>query len=182
MSQVITLYHTNSKEKCNDFLSNSKLIIADENGGPWLGKGMYFWDNLSNSHYWAKEKIRKEKLSECTILSVVVEYNLENLLDLTDLEVTNRIYDLWFLYCERNHNSTRKDLGVILNILFRTLSELSEKYHIIKAIGNNYNVNSNLLNNNYSKRIGISINAKTIYNVRVSHIIKSKSQKEVYYG
>ena len=57
--QIIKGYHCNDLERTKKFVENKELIMTQEDGY-WLGKGMYFWDNLSNAHYWKKEKERKD--------------------------------------------------------------------------------------------------------------------------
>lgn len=182
MKQSITLYHANSHAKCEDFLKNKQeLIIADEHGGKWLGKGMYFWDNLSNAHYWCKEKIRKEKIPYCSIVTVVACFEHENMLDLSDFEEHERIYNLWIKYCEITNTPSKEDIGTVLNTLFNALPEFHNKYHIIKAIGSNYVVHSQLIDNYNNKKVSISLKSKVIYNIRVAHIISEREIKEIYY-
>lgn len=181
MDQIITLYHTNSKEICEDFL-NSKinLYISDQDGGQWLGAGMYFWDNLSNAKYWGNQKLKR--FSECHIIYVNAHFDLDNLLDLTDLDVSDYIFQIWEKYCERTHTNLYTDLGVVLNTLFNILPKMNEKYHLIKAIGNNYTTKSDLFENTNHRRICVSLSGKVIYNIRKEHIIKEKKLKEIYYG
>ena len=40
----IDVYHTNDRLKVKNFLKTNELIISKDTN--WLGKGMYFWDNL----------------------------------------------------------------------------------------------------------------------------------------
>lgn len=181
MDQVITLYHTNSPEICNDFLNNKiQLYVSDQNGGQWLGAGMYFWDNLSNARYWGNQKLKR--ISQCHIICVNVQFDRSNLLDLTDLETSDYIIELWEKYCEKTNTDFRSDLGCVLNTLFNAISELNNKFYLIKAIGNNYSTKSDLFEKTYHKKIRVSLSGKVIYNIRKEHIIKEKELKEIYYG
>ena len=53
LAPMIKVYHCNSEEKCNDFIIRKKLLESNHPYDSfWLGKGMYFWDNLGNAKYW----------------------------------------------------------------------------------------------------------------------------------
>ena len=54
----VNVYHANDRLKVENFLETNELIISKDTN--WLGKGMYFWDNLSNARYWKNEKLRKK--------------------------------------------------------------------------------------------------------------------------
>ena len=47
----IYLYHCNTKNKCKNFLNNVLKLIESNHkyDDYWLGRGMYYWDNLGNA-------------------------------------------------------------------------------------------------------------------------------------
>ena len=58
LAPMIKVYHCNSEEKCNDFIIRKKLLESNHPYDSfWLGKGMYFWDNLGNAKYWRKKNV-----------------------------------------------------------------------------------------------------------------------------
>ena len=68
LAPIIKVYHCNSEEKCNDFIIRKKLLESNHPYDSfWLGKGMYFWDNLGNAKYWRKEKLKKNKSQNLNI-------------------------------------------------------------------------------------------------------------------
>ena len=89
----IDVYHTNDRLKVKIFLKTNELIISKDTN--WLGKGMYFWDNLLNAKYWKNEKLRKRETTDIKIIKGKIF--LEKLLDLTDEETVKYIDDIWSL-------------------------------------------------------------------------------------
>ncbi len=125
-------YHTNSKEKCERYINEG--IFIESKDIKWLGCGMYFWDNISNAIYWREEKIRKMEAAELLIIKANVL--IEELLDLTDLQVLEFINQMWDLYCERINRKKRKaPMGKKLDALFKMFEELDESYSVMKVNG-----------------------------------------------
>ena len=85
------LYHCNDKTRCQKFLDNKKFMIESKEDGIWLGNGMYFWDNLSNAKFWYRKKQQKHD----ELLIVQSNVYTDFLLDLTDLDVCNKMEQLW---------------------------------------------------------------------------------------
>jgi hypothetical protein len=130
-------YHTNNSERCFSFMEekgdDAKIIIGfDET---WLGEGMYFWDNLSNAKYWARQKLRKHQ--EIKTVSIVKGHViLDALLDLTDNDILTTIDKLWLSYCSKHKNINKySPLGIKINTLFRVYKSLNQKYDSIKVFG-----------------------------------------------
>lgn len=59
--QALILYHCNKQEECLKFLNKQDYLISSQEDGIWLGKGMYFWDNISNARFWKREKLKPKK-------------------------------------------------------------------------------------------------------------------------
>lgn len=128
------LYHCNDKTRCQKFLDNKKFMIESKEDGIWLGNGMYFWDNLSNAKFWYRKKQQKhDKL-------LIVQSNVytDFLLDLTDLDVCNKMEQLWNKVYKENEIKIPKDkitLGVKLNYLYDYYDMFKDVYQVIKVIG-----------------------------------------------
>ena len=111
------LYHCNDKTRCQKFLDNKKFMIESKEDGIWLGNGMYFWDNLSNAKFWYRKKQQKHD----ELLIVQSNVYTDFLLDLTDLDVCNKMEQLWNKVYKENEIKIPKDkitLGVKLNYLY----------------------------------------------------------------
>lgn len=105
------LYHCNDKTRCQKFLDNKKFMIESKEDGIWLGNGMYFWDNLSNAKFWYRKKQQKHD----ELLIVQSNVYTDFLLDLTDLDVCNKMEQLWNKVYKENEIKIPKDkitLGV----------------------------------------------------------------------
>lgn len=128
------LYHCNDKTRCQKFLDNKKFMIESKEDGIWLGNGMYFWDNLSNAKFWYKKKQQKHD----ELLIVQSNVYTDFLLDLTDLDVCNKMEQLWNKVYKENEIKIPKDkitLGVKLNYLYDYYDMFKDVYQVIKVIG-----------------------------------------------
>lgn len=95
----IIVYHTNDVKRSEEFLTNNKYIIISEDLD-WLGKGMYFGDNISNAKYWIQKK--KKDYEEIMITESIIA--LDENLDLTDDSILIRIEELWKEFCIKENN------------------------------------------------------------------------------
>ena len=128
------LYHCNDKTRCQKFLDNKKFMIESKEDGIWLGNGMYFWDNLSNAKFWYRKKQQKHE----ELLIVQSNVYTDFLLDLTDLDVCNKMEQLWNKVYKENEIKIPKDkitLGVKLNYLYDYYDMFKDVYQVIKVIG-----------------------------------------------
>lgn len=128
------LYHCNDKTRCQKFLDNKKFMIESKEDGIWLGNGMYFWDNLSNAKFWHRKKQQKHD----ELLIVQSNVYTDFLLDLTDLDVCNKMEQLWNKVYKENEIKIPKDkitLGVKLNYLYDYYDMFKDVYQVIKVIG-----------------------------------------------
>lgn len=128
------LYHCNDKTRCQKFLDNKKFMIESKEDGIWLGNGMYFWDNLSNAKFWYRKKQQKHDELLIEQSNVYTDF----LLDLTDLDVCNKMEQLWNKVYKENEIKIPKDkitLGVKLNYLYDYYDMFKDVYQVIKVIG-----------------------------------------------
>ncbi len=128
------LYHCNDKTRCQKFLDNKKFMIESKEDGIWLGNGMYFWDNLSNAKFWYRKKQQKHD----ELLIVQSNVYTDFLLDLTDLDVCNKMEQLWNKVYKENEIKIPKDkitLGAKLNYLYDYYDMFKDVYQVIKVIG-----------------------------------------------
>ena len=121
----IDVYHTNDRLKVKNFLETNELIISKDTN--WLGKGMYFWDNLSNAKYWKNEKLRKRETTDIKIIKGKIF--LEKLLDLTDEETVKYIDDIWSFISKFSEIQKIKiekaELGRKLDVIFDFYKNIS---------------------------------------------------------
>lgn len=186
----LKLYHSNIDHICRDFVDGNIDLIKSVEDGHWLGDGMYFWDNLSNAKYWKKRKEKDKRNANNKILIIESIVFLDNLLDLSDLDICNKIEELHFkIYSRmnnRNYNIYRElTLGYKLNLIYEKVPDFYKKYNVIKIIAKYNNSPKNKLYNfsvNNSK-IEPTSSVKTIYNVKSKEAIGYKCIREdEYYG
>lgn len=167
-------YHANNYDKTRAFVDRGELAFSEDTD--YLGYGMYFWDNISNAKYWAKQKIKKDRLRYCYIstANVIVE---EPILDLTDKNTLRLIRDLWLEFCKLQGAEKSQPLGVVLDTLYEYFDESLGQMKVAKCIGSYERWSKNKflleLKNNY-----IDDRPKTIYTVKCSSKTRNHKDKE----
>ncbi|WP_448860687.1 hypothetical protein [Clostridium sp.] len=173
----LVLYHCNDEKRCSRFVNSDKYMIVSHEDGSWLGQGMYFWDNLGNAKYWMGEKRRKEPSQKYEIVKARV--SMEQLLDLTDIEVCEALQKLWD-ECEQKMNlpkGEKAELGLKLNTLCRNIEMFNNAYHVYKVFGK-YNRTPKIRFITYdltSDKVEPILSIKTIYNVKKHEAILEKA-------
>lgn len=159
-------YHANTKDKILNCLANKNLIEYKDTD--WLGKGMYFWDNIGNAHYWKNEKIRKEEGTEIEILQANIY--IDEVLDLTDTQNLKFINNLWERFVSGNlkKDIPQNQLGKRLDYLFEAFSD-KFSYGVIKAYGKYKTEHTTFYS--FFKGSNISIRNKIIYSVKKNECI-----------
>lgn len=176
----IYLYHCNTKNKCKNFLNNVLELIESNHkyDDYWLGRGMYYWDNLGNAKYWKKDKIRKNPNEEFVIIKSFV--SLEKLLDLTDNDVADKIEVLWKELSNQNlenkYLKNKVPIGAKLDFIYKKMDDFQKIYNIIKIIGINYKSKNNFFDERKNNAIKPSSTVKIIYNVKDSSCIIKKGE------
>lgn len=161
-------YHANDKERVLKFISDD-INIINSNDTLWLGDGMYFWDNKSNSEYWRKEKKKKESDKEFSILKS--NLYIDQILDLTDLNTLKEMEALWDEFRKKSKHRKYYPLGQKINILFNYYEELPQAYKIIKVFGRYaYTPTINFFRMNRQSKI-----CEPIYDVKAIYCVKDKS-------
>lgn len=175
--QVLILYHCNKQEECLKFLNKQDYLISSQEDGIWLGKGMYFWDNISNARFWKREKIKRESNSQLSI--VCIKANGDRILDLTDLEVCNKIADIWIKLSEKGKIKFENEpLGKKLNVLYEIFPDFIKMYPMIKI----YGMYSKTPKNNLfsydirTQKAEPTLISKCIYSIKDSKCILEKEQ------
>lgn len=161
-------YHTNDEKRVSEFIANRTDVINSEDTC-WLGYGMYFWDNKSNTEYWLKEKIRKEKGQKYSILKA--NLCIDKILDLTDLNTLNEMENLWNSFCEKSGHKKNCTLGKKIDLLFKFYDNLPRNYSIIKVFGRYVHTPRN----NFIRMRRHSIVCEPIYDIKVIYCVKDKS-------
>ncbi len=177
--QNLILYHCNDFFRCHRFVHTEDYMIVSKEDGNWLGTGMYFWDNLANAEYWMRKKNRKEPYKNYSI--VAAEIYLDQLLDLTDINVCNKIGRLWEEYQKKNVINDAKEygLGYKLNILFQSIPFFRDNFYVAKVYGKYNNTPKNKLwtYNVRGNRAEPTASVKCIYCVRNQAAIGEKEMK-----
>ena len=171
--QIIKGYHCNDLEKTKNFIENKELVMTSENGH-WLGSGMYFWDNLSTAHYWKSEKIRKDPTKSYEVCIAFIGLD-DTFLDLTDLDIANKIQELWEELAKEKKWDSKAPLGLKLNLLYDAMPF----FDVIKVSGSYPRAKKgNLIQYNPSKRCPQPTeNSRIIYSVKSDkHIIATEVQ------
>jgi len=169
MIENIIVYHTNTKDEIDKFVSHKKMIYHDDTH--YLGHGMYFWDNQGNAKYWARKKLRERMdLDEVFIAQARLIFNTP-VLDLTDTDVIKKVRELWIEYCDKLEEKNKNQFfGTILNIL-REYFPILDEMKISKCHGDY----SKHKKNGFLVRLGnksyIDSRPKTIYSVRCESVI-----------
>ena len=166
----IDVYHANDELKIENFLKTNELIISKDTN--WLGKGMYFWDNLSNAKYWKNEKLRKRETTDIKIIKGKIF--LEKLLDLTDEETVKYIDDIWSFISKFSEIQKIKiekaELGRKLDVIFDFYKNIPGKeskifdYNVIKCLGS---YRKNLMGSlDLFSESNLTLSNKIIYSVK----------------
>lgn len=166
----IDVYHTNDRLKVKNFLKTNELIISKDTN--WLGKGMYFWDNLSNAKYWKNEKLRKRETTDIKIIKGKIF--LEKLLDLTDEETVKYIDDIWSFISKFSEiqkiEIEKAELGRKLDVIFDFYKNIPGKeskifdYNVIKCLGS---YRKNLMGSlDLFSESNLTLSNKVIYSVK----------------
>lgn len=175
MEAKAILYHSNEESKCNEFITNDDFLIMSKNkyDDIWLGYGMYFWDNLGNAKWWKNSQMHRNSKSIYRIVAANV--SLERLLDLTDIDITNKFNELWNETCKKIGEKDNVGLGKKLNCLFEMFN-LEKTYDIIKVFGKyNRMPNKGFIQFDYkSSNPEPTIATKCIYSVRNVNCIIEK--------
>ena len=165
----VNVYHANDRLKVENFLETNELIISKDTN--WLGKGMYFWDNLSNARYWKNEKLRKKETTDIKIIKGTIF--LEKMLDLTDEETVRYINDIWNFISKFSEIQKIKiekaELGRKLDVIFDFYkAHLSKEfdYNVIKCLGS---YKRNLMGNlDLFSESNLTLSNKIIYSIKES--------------
>ena len=175
MESKAILYHSNKKEECEKFISQEDYLIKSKNSKDdiWLGKGMYFWDNMGNANWWNKKQCYKNPDIEYVI--AVVNARLDELLDLTDFDIYMKLEELWKTICEKMKKDPYIPLGNKLNFLFDSQG-LEAIYAVIKVYGKyNATPSAGVFKFDYqTMKAEPTIGVKCIYSIRDERCITEK--------
>lgn len=133
MQPNINVFHCNDNDRCQSFIEDYNNLVYSKEDGIWLGDGMYFWDNLSNAKYWYNNKIRKNKSNSYEIITGYAY--LSKMLDLTDLDICDKVEKIWLNYKEKLGIVGKPPLGKKINVIFENMKPFKDSYNIIKIYG-----------------------------------------------
>ncbi|MEQ9263150.1 MAG: hypothetical protein RLP14_08320 [Owenweeksia sp.] len=171
-------FHSNSRTKLENFLAKKELVIHDDLF--YLGKGMYFWDNQGNARWWAKKKIKKEKLAEVLIAKAKIILE-PPILDLTDNEVIGEVRNLWLDYCANaGEKEVNQPLGVILDTLFLVFKKELSEIKVTKAHGDYSHWTRLKWLEDLNRNSYIDNRPKTMYSIKCNSKLSGQELHEVY--
>ncbi len=181
MESKIILYHSDEENKCKQFVDKENVLILSGNTKDdiWLGKGMYFWDNMGNAKWWNRKQCNRNPNLKYRI--AVANVTLDNLLDLTDYDVYMELDNLWKQICKLCDLDPNVQLGGKLNFLFDSF-EFEQRYDLIKVYGKyNGTPNKGFFKFDYNTtKAEPTIGVKCIYSIRnVKCIIEKDLIEEV---
>ena len=170
------LYHGTLK-KYWDYIEKDgyKFSTRDDN---WLGKGVYFYDELYKATNWSKNKIKynKESLKELAVIKNNISVLRKHILDLTDYECRKK-YNRCLISCEKiikisskEKLSEEKRLAKKRCAFFDLISEDNDFYLIIAEL----QLHSDDQLNQILRGMGISVNNEVQYCLKKTSCIISK--------
>lgn len=132
---VQIVYHTDFAKKNSEFIDSGTLLESKEDGN-WCGRGMYFWDNLSNAKYWQDKKKRRFNCN-VTISKSSLRYHEKDILDLTDDKTAQELYRVAVLYKKRTGlNVNLNKIGAVINFVYQSLvDDHKETFSVVKLAG-----------------------------------------------
>jgi hypothetical protein len=176
----IIVFHTNTKDKIEKFVSDKEMIYYEDKH--YLGNGMYFWDNEGNAKYWANKKLKENKgiISEVYISKANLLLD-ETILDLTNVEIIKLVRTLWIEYCDKLDEKNRNQfIGTILDIL-RKYFPILNNMKVSKCHGDYSHYNKNTFLSKLGNKSFIDDRPRTIYAVTCETKIVNPELFEVMY-
>lgn len=165
-------YHVNDKQRVDDFIKNHLPINSTDTD--WLGYGMYFWDNKSNSQYWLKEKIKKDKAKRRTRNNYKIAKSriyIDRLLDLTDLKTLEEFNSLWKAFVLKSGHDINSELGRKIDLLFDFHEQLRDEYDVVKVFGRYiYTPKGRFIEYDY-----FDSKCEPIYHIKTIYCVKNES-------
>lgn len=174
------LFHTNDSHRCFEFINYEDHLVISEEDGIWLGSGMYFWDNVSNAKYWLRIKQKSNPSNTYSIVQANVF--LDDMLDLTDIDICNKMALLWESYKDKveEDDSNNIPLGLKLNVLYKYIQDFRSKYPVIRVFGKyNRTPDNQFWTYDLTGRIIEPISTiKSIYNIKDKSAIADRQYYE----
>ncbi|MFC6169366.1 hypothetical protein [Loigolactobacillus jiayinensis] len=132
---VQTIYHADFAENNSNFIDNNVLLSSREDGN-WCGRGMYFWDNLSNARYWQNKK-KKHSNRDVTISQASLRCYGTEILDLTDDDSAKALYRAAVHYKSKiGFDVDLCKLGAVINFVHQALIDDQQKaFSVVKLAG-----------------------------------------------
>lgn len=175
----ITLYHVDTVSRNKSFVSGAYHPSLED--GKWCGKGMYFWDNLSNADYWIRIKER-HKVGQYNVAGSELICSSDDILDLTDDHVVKQLSIVAQYFANKyDIDIDMTSNGKVINFVYDILKEQDNKlFSVVKAIGyypNKKSDNFIRINEDLSGKRRYNVvtdRARTIYCVRERDLVKNR--------
>lgn len=143
---IVTLFHGTTDEAANEIYKEKNFKKSNKNDD-WLGRGIYFYNNINNAILYNIRKYKnnnhiyptyKELSDSRKILVVNVKYNEDTIIDFNEINNLRKLLGLWKIFidrfkdCEEYAKLKFKD-GFVINWMFDN-TDFFEGCQIIKNI------------------------------------------------
>jgi len=173
---VIPLYHTDTKSRNRKFVLGAFFPSAEN--GEWCGKGMYFWDNLSNADYW-KGKRRHSAMGEVNVSRSSLRCARNDILDLTSADNSLKLKVFARYYAEKYKVPLNfSENGTVINFVHDAYRlDHGSTFSVVKVSGIYGGPYSGVIGSNDKeiKRPHATERVKIIYAVRESVLVSDRA-------
>lgn len=169
---IITLFHGTTVEAASEILNKQKFDKSN-NEDDWLGKGIYFYENLNNAILYNIRKYYNTNKNYPTydnlqyarkVLVIDVECSNEDIVDFNEIENLQKLLGLWKMFHDRvKHNNEYKTLKYKDGYMINWLLENTDFFAGCKIFKNTFNLDLRFrrkINKIFNKktRIGYDLN------------------------
>lgn len=169
---IIKLFHGTTVEAASKILNKQKFDKSN-NEDDWLGKGIYFYENLNNAILYNIRKYYNANKDYPTyynlqyarkVLVIDVEYSDEDIVDFNEIENLQKLLGLWKMFYDRvKHNDEYKKLKYKDGYMINWLLENTDFFKGCKIFKNTFNLDLRFrrkINKIFNKktRIGYDLN------------------------
>lgn len=183
---IIPLFHVDSFQRNMKFVSGGFIPSGED--GKWCGKGMYFWDNLSNVKYWVRDKQRKNPKITVDVAKSSLICSQNDILDLTDEETSIQMKLAAISYAKKYGVTINiKNNGNVINFIHDVIcrenaitspDKKQSIFSVVKVAGYYKNINKEGLvasNESYKKSSATATaHMRLIYAVRKSTLLQKR--------
>jgi len=174
---IIPLYHTDTKSLNQKFVSGA--FFPSKEDGEWCGAGMYFWDNLSNAHYWEASKRRRARSKDVNVSRSSLKCARNDILDLTSAHNSMQLKIFARYYAEKyNVPVDFSKNGTVINFVHDAYEmDHGSTFSVVRVSGIYGGPHAGVIGDNdrESKRPHATERVKIIYAVREGSLVNDRA-------